>query len=129
MIYAPSTSKICHVWDNLVEICSLDKTVIFTMQIMILCNELVFALAMTLYSSFNNNSLNPWSVLRPKQNIFQVELSLYGKFLCVGATFFHLKERKHFQSIFKLCFNFLQPFSSMNNNCFKLSLLITKVRW
>ena len=47
----------CHVWDNLVEIHNLDKTLIFTMQIMILCNELAFALATTLYSSFNNNSL------------------------------------------------------------------------
>ena len=113
----------CHVWDNLVEIRSLDKPLIFTMQIMVLCNEFVFALAMTVYSSFNNNSLQPWSVLHPKQNIYQVELSLYGKFLGVGATFFELKERKHFQIIFKLC---LQPFSSLNNNCFKPSLLITK---
>ena len=92
----------CQVWDNSVEIRSLDKPVIFTMQIMILCNELVYALAMTLYSSFNNNSLKSWSVLHPKQNIYQVELSLYAKFLCVVATFFELTEKTPFQSIFKL---------------------------
>ena len=113
----------CHVWDNLVEIRSLDKPLIFTTQIMILYNELAFALAMTVYSSFNHNSLQPSSVLHPKQNIYQVKLSLYGKFKRVGAIFFELKERKHFQIIFKLC---LQPFSSLNNNCFKPSLLITK---
>ena len=94
----------------------MDNSVIFTMQLMIFCNELVFALAMTLYCSFNNNSLQPWSVVHPKQSICQVEISLYGKFLCVGATFLELRERNHFQNFSKLC---LQTFSPLNNYCLR----------